>query len=105
MDYSARLKNRHLVDLIAYMKTSKKSIKPTDEEMNDGEQAEKDYVESCLFIGVMPDETNPRAMAADKIRMDIKDEADIAKSSIYDQNQLTFEGQFEYTKVWSETLM
>jgi hypothetical protein len=56
MDYSARLKKRHLVDLIAYMKTSKKSIKPTDEEMNDGEQAEKDYVESCLFIGVMPDE-------------------------------------------------
>jgi hypothetical protein len=53
----------------------------------------------------MPDETNPRAMAADKIRMDIKDEADIAKSSVYDQNQLTFEGQFEYTKVWSETLM
>ncbi len=44
MDYSARLKNRHLVDLIAYMKTSKKSIKPTDEEMNDGEQAEKDYM-------------------------------------------------------------
>lgn len=37
MDFSARLKKRHLIDLIAYMKTSKKSIKPTDEELNDGD--------------------------------------------------------------------
>ena len=39
MDFSARLKKRHLIDLIAYMKTSKKPIKPQDEEMNESEQA------------------------------------------------------------------
>lgn len=32
MDYSARLKKSHLTDLIAYMKTSKQTIKPADEE-------------------------------------------------------------------------
>lgn len=37
MDFSARLKKRHLIDLIAYMKTSKKPIKPSDEEINEAE--------------------------------------------------------------------
>lgn len=32
MDFSARLKKRHLMDLIAYMKTSKATIKPSEEE-------------------------------------------------------------------------
>ena len=32
MDYSARLKKRHLTDLIAYMKTAKHPIKARDEE-------------------------------------------------------------------------
>jgi hypothetical protein len=35
MDYGSRLKRRHLMDLIAYMKTSKASIKPADEEQNE----------------------------------------------------------------------
>ena len=39
MDYSARLKKRHLMDLIAYMKTSKASIKPHEEEANEAELA------------------------------------------------------------------
>ena len=56
MDFSARLKKRHLIDLIAYMKTSKHTIKPADEEENEKELAEKDFLESCLFIGVMQDE-------------------------------------------------
>jgi predicted PolB exonuclease-like 3'-5' exonuclease len=37
MDYSARLKRKHLIDLIAYIKTSKKPIKPADEEVNEPE--------------------------------------------------------------------
>lgn len=56
MDHSARLKKKHLMDLIAYMKTSKHTIKPADEEENEKELAEKDYLESCLFLGVMQEE-------------------------------------------------
>ena len=37
MDFSARLKKWHILDLIAYMRTSKKPIKPTDEEQNEAE--------------------------------------------------------------------
>ena len=62
MDFSARLKRRHLSELIAYLKTSKKPLKPADEELNEPEQASKDFWESCLFIGVMPEEVNPRAV-------------------------------------------
>jgi hypothetical protein len=32
MDFSARLKKRHLMDLITYMKTSKATVKPAEEE-------------------------------------------------------------------------
>ena len=32
MDFSARLKKKHLMDLIAYMRTSKATIKPAEEE-------------------------------------------------------------------------
>jgi hypothetical protein len=56
MDFSARLKKRHLMDLIAYMKTSKAQIKPADEEANESDQARKDFIDSCLFIGVMHEE-------------------------------------------------
>lgn len=32
MDYSQRLKKRHLTDLVAYLKTAKHSIKPVEED-------------------------------------------------------------------------
>ena len=46
------------MDLIAYMKTSQHAIKPADEEENEKDLAEKDYLESCLFTGVMVEEDN-----------------------------------------------
>lgn len=79
MDFNARLKKRHLLDLIAYIKTTKKPIKPSDEEINEAEQAHKDYLESCLFIGVMPEEDNPRVQkTVDIDRMDEMQEIELA---------------------------
>ena len=107
MDFSARLKKRHILDLIAYMKTSKKPIKPSDEEQNESEQAQKDYEENCLFIGVMTEEDNPRALAntlENKSRMDYQQEIDIAKLRVFDQTEIRFEGNQQYESVWSETL-
>jgi hypothetical protein len=93
MDFSARLKKRHLMDLIAYMKTSKAHIKPSDEEANESELAEKDFLDSCLFIGVMPEEENPRAnVESDK--MDQLDEQEQAKNRVFDPKALKFEGAF-----------
>jgi hypothetical protein len=57
MDFSQRLKKRHLMDLIAYMKTSKNPLRPADEE--DTDMAKQDFLEACLFIGVMQDEDRP----------------------------------------------
>jgi hypothetical protein len=39
MDYSERLKKRHLTDLIAYLKTAKHAIKPLDDEHSESEAA------------------------------------------------------------------
>ena len=106
MDFCARLKKHHLIDLIAYMKTSKKPIKPSDEEINEAEQAEKDYLENCLFIGVMPEEDNPRTNKKDQIdRMDEQLEIENAQMRVFDQTGIKYEGAFQYQKVWSETLM
>lgn len=99
MDFQARLKKKHLIDLIAYMRTSKKPIKPSDEEINEAEQAQKDYLDNCLFIGVMPEEDNPRNLLStknvdDTERMDEMQEDELALERIFDQTQARFEGAF-----------
>lgn len=52
MEYQARLKKRHLMDLIAYIKTSRCQIKVDDENENAGLHAH-DYKDHCLFHGFM----------------------------------------------------
>ena len=54
MEYQARLKKRHLMDLIAFLKTSKAQIKIEDEN-GDGANGGQDYTEHCLFHGYMPE--------------------------------------------------
>ena len=55
MEYSARLKKSHLMDLIAYLKTSKCQIKIDDEnDANLGMQNAQDFLDHCLFHGLMP---------------------------------------------------
>lgn len=54
MDYSARLKKRHLTDLIAYMKTAKHPIKARDEEQAKTDEGFKEYLDHCLYLGAMP---------------------------------------------------
>ena len=57
MEYQARLKKRHLMDLIAYIKTSMCQIKLDDEnDTNLGKQNAQDYLDHCIFIGLMPEE-------------------------------------------------
>jgi len=108
MDFSARLKKKHLIDLIAYIKTSKKPLKPADEEINEPEQASKDYWENCLFIGVMPEEDNPKAVKntlENFEKMDEMREIELARDRVFDSTVVKYEGAFHYEKVWSETLM
>lgn len=98
MDFSSRLKKKHLIDLIAYLKTSKKPLKPQDEELNEPEQASKDYLENCLFIGVMPEEDNPRAVQNTLERfenkMDVRKEIEDAMDRTYDATIIRSEGAF-----------
>jgi len=55
MEYQARLKKRHLMDLIAYIKTSMCQIKLDDE--NDAQmQNAQDFMDHCLFHGLMPEQ-------------------------------------------------
>ena len=56
MEYQARLKKRHLMDLIAYLKTSNAQIKLDDE--NDqglGASNAAEFKDHCLFLGLMPE--------------------------------------------------
>lgn len=59
MEYEARLKKRHLMDLIAYIKTSKCQIKVDDE--NDASLGihAQDFMDHCLFHGLMPEQESP----------------------------------------------
>ena len=57
MEYQARLKKRHLMDLIAYLKTSKCQIKVDDEaDAGSGLQNAQDFLDHCLFHGLMQEE-------------------------------------------------
>lgn len=49
MDFSSRLKRKHLNDIVQYMKHN--TIPAYDEEEED-----ENFTDNCLFIGLMPDE-------------------------------------------------
>ena len=58
----------------------------------------------------MPEEDNPRAVdnsqeSGSKDRMDEQKELEEARVRIFDPTEFKFEGNFQYQKVWSETLM
>lgn len=60
MDHTARLKKKHILDLIAYLKTAKKVARPVeDDDGADNEGGMNDYLEHCLFLGLMPEEDGP----------------------------------------------
>ena len=50
------------MDLIAYIKTSMCQIKLDDEnDTNLGKQNAQDYLDHCIFIGLMPEEDPPQS--------------------------------------------
>ena len=56
MEYQARLKKRHLMDLIAYLKTSKCQIKVDEEGDLALGKGTQDFFDHCLFHGLMTNE-------------------------------------------------
>lgn len=58
MEFQSRLKRRHLMDLIAYIKTSKAQVKADDDPKG---QPSMDFLEHCLFIGLMVEESKIEA--------------------------------------------
>lgn len=108
MDYSQRLKKRHLTDLVAYLKTAKHSIKPAEEDAGTSpEQAAREYRQHCLFHGSMPLEDPPRKdLGVEDPKRKRKQEKEAMKR-VYDFPLPLLEdrGQFEYNEVWSEDLM
>ncbi len=59
MDFNARLKKKHILDLIAHLKSAQKGQKKLsqEEESEDEVIEESEYFDHSLFIGLMPDET------------------------------------------------
>ena len=55
MDNTARLKKKHILDLIAYMKTAQKSSH-TGSLIEDEESKRVDYLDHTLFLGLMLNE-------------------------------------------------
>lgn len=101
MDFGSRLKKKHLMDIIQYLKTSKHILKAEDDESTEN------FFENCLFIGLMPDEDHPPEI----------DEEEAAIQARYKQNDLEnedekydpalfmFEGAGTYDQVWSDALL
>jgi hypothetical protein len=59
------------------------------------EEATQDYLESCLFVGVMKDEQ--------KEKLEESEEEEELKH--YDPASMRFEGESSYEKVWSDILV
>jgi hypothetical protein len=61
MDYSSRLKKKHILDLIAYLKSAHKAnVNLGDESESDDERLDllgkNEYFDHSLFLGLMPEE-------------------------------------------------
>ena len=61
MEFQARLKRKHLMDLISYVKTAQNAAKGEEEENAAGSL---NFMEECLFIGLMPFELKQAAALA-----------------------------------------
>jgi hypothetical protein len=67
MEFQARLKRKHLMDLISYMKTANNAGKVGGEDET-LEIANLNYLEECLFVGLMPLESKPQSIKSKKTR-------------------------------------
>jgi len=106
MDHSARLKKRHLTDLIAYLRSAKHPVKPLDEEHAKTEEGFKEYLEHCLYRGAMPLEAAHKSdLCADAIS-DAEEGLDDADAAFdFTPPPLEDQGQFNYNQVWSAQLV
>lgn len=96
MDYSSRLKRKHLNEIIQYMKHN--NIPQYDEE-----ELDENFNENCLFIGLMPDEEPENIRIASSFYRQInmvqiltedspnEDEVPIYRYSIYDPGSIMSE--------------
>lgn len=123
MDFNQRLKKKHILDLIAYLRTAKKSGKMAFGAHDDDDELEKeqskdgfmkllmkpsgqsDYFEHTLFLGVMPEE--------DAINHKLNSEGErhyeqqMAQVRLFEHGSLScFDGtSFSFKRVWSKALI
>ena len=58
MEFQSRLKRKHLMDLVSYLKTASNAAKAGGEDET-LEVANLNFLEDSLFMGVMPFEMRP----------------------------------------------
>ena len=113
MEYQARLKKRHLMDLIAYIKTSMCQIKLDDDnDTNLGMQNAQDYQEHCLFHGLMHEqETAGEKEAPELANHDLpavtSNNSHMGLPLLKSYNPCSARARhgFDYGKIWSEKLL
>jgi len=111
MDYKARLKKKHILDLIAYLKQAhKKSVHLGDESESEDERQDingkTDYFEHSLFLGLMPEEDpgpyeNHLIMNETEKRFETQE----AMLRVYDHHPSKVEESFSFKRVWSDPLI
>lgn len=112
MDHTARLKKKHILDLIAFLKSNNKGHHlAKDEESSESPgklmAAGKmgNYLEHTLFLGLMPQEDGV-GHASLLSEADQEYESQAANARVYDPTQGSVKGQqFGFTRVWSVPLM
>ena len=111
MDFQARLKKKHILDLIAYLRQAhKKNVNLGDESESEDERldilAKSDYFEHSLFLGLMPDEdSGPYDNHLVLTETEKQFEAQEALIRNYDHHPSKVEDSFSFKRVWSEPLI
>ena len=115
MEFQARLKRKHLMDLISYLRTANAAKAITTEEEEVGNVV--NIMDSWLFVGRMPYESKPATVAKPKnktkaqvqsfveksIVAGVKEEMQINK--VYDASSSRQMEGVRITQIWSKALV
>ena len=94
--YSARLKKKHLMDIIAYLKTTSKKLKKGEED-----DETDDFIDNCLFHGLMQDE-HPLKSQKESIGGSMEEREETP--TCYDPGAIKLEESSIYLKGWTPEL-
>jgi hypothetical protein len=110
MEFQSRLKRKHLMDLISYLKTASNATKVGGEEET-LEVANLNFLDDSLFLGVMPFENRPvqpkKGKKTKQSQASIRASAESTSTAVkaYDPLSARQKEGVRITQIWSSALV